>query len=89
MDINQLREISCIDILEDLNYNVIKEGNYHRCQLEVNSKKHNIVINSKNKFFDNNNKIGGFGSIDLLVKILQFNFKDALEYLTLFNKNSS
>lgn len=88
MDLERLRNISCIEILEDLNYNIINEGKYHRCQLEVNNHKFNIVINNNNKFFDNNNKIGGYGAIDLLVKVLQFNFKDALEYLTLFNENS-
>ena len=83
----ELRNIKCALVLEDLGYNIIQEKNYIRCKLEANNKYYNLLINEDNKFFDNNYKFGGFGSIDLLVKVLQFDFKDVINYLSLLKEN--
>lgn len=82
-NLEDLRNINCCKILTYLGYDGINEGTYKRYRFEG----HNIVISDNNKFYDNKTRISGFGSIDLLTKILKYNFKQCIEFLETIKDN--
>lgn len=75
--LEDLRSIDCNDVLESLGHYGKNEGDTTRYKDE----NINLVVNNQNKFFENRSSVSGGGAIDLLVKIFDFKFKDALAYL--------
>lgn len=75
--LENLRSISCVDLLEHMGFTPKKEGNTTRIKTDVL----NIVVNSENKFTENKNLIQGGGAIDLLCKVFDYTFKESIDYL--------
>ena len=73
-----LRQIDCNDVLEVLGFQPKIEGETTRTKTQDL----NLVVNYDNKFFENQNNIGGGGAIDLLVKVFKYSFKESIEFLS-------
>ena len=74
-----LRAISCSDVLSNLGYIGKKEGTTTRFKND----EMNIVVDEKtNKFIDNKTGQGGYGSIDILINVFGYKFKEAVEFLS-------
>lgn len=75
-----LRQIPCEQVLQNLGYELIKDGtNYVR----VKNDNLNLVVNTENnKFTDNKSMEQGFGAIDLLMKVFKFDFLETIKMLT-------
>lgn len=82
-NIENLRNINCYKILSYLGYNGTSEGSYKRYKFDD----HNLIINQNNKFYDNQNNIGGYGAIDLLIKIFKYNYNKSIQFLETIKDN--
>ena len=81
--INDLRNINCNYILKCLGYKFIDEGTSKRYK----TNNLNLVINSYNQFYENIRNNKGFGSIDLLINIFNYNFKESINFLKTLKYN--
>jgi 5S rRNA maturation endonuclease (ribonuclease M5) len=74
-----LRSISCSDVLKNLGFVGKTEGTTTRFKNE----EMNIVVDEKtNKFIDNKTGQGGYGAIDILINQFNYKFKEAIDFLS-------
>lgn len=78
-EVNKLREIPLENILERLGFEVKSEGNFSRY---VKTESLNLHFNTSNsKFIDNKSDISGGGAFDLLMKVFNYDFNEARNFL--------
>ena len=77
-DLEKLRLIDCSDVLKILGFEPKKEGITTRLKTD----NLNLVVNSENKFTENKSGTAGGGAIDLLVKVFEYSFKEAKDFLS-------
>ena len=78
-EINKLREIPLENVLERLGFEVKSEGNFSRYVKTENLNLHFNISNSK--FTDNKSGAQGGGSFDLLMKVFNYDFNEARNFL--------
>lgn len=75
--VSNLRSINCDEVMSSLGIQGKAEGNSTRYKTDAM----NLVITDGERFVENKSGIGGGGAIDLLTKVFNFKFKEAVTFL--------